>query len=318
MREPAGRVCVVGSVNIDTTYLVPAIPRPGETILAGGKSVAPGGKGANQAAAAAAMGSLVTFVGCVGDDPEADLAIDSLRQHGVDVSEVGRVRGTATGTAAIFVSDGGENVIVVDAGANRRLGPDVVGAHLDRAAYDVVLAQLEIDIRAVRAAANGARGARFILNPAPIPDDVEQLRELLPRTNVLVLNRPELARLAGTPFPATRGELGPCVAALGFNGTLMVTLGSEGVVVYDGDHGSRVVTWIEPVIVDTVDTTGAGDAFCGVLAHELAAGRSVIEAARRANTMAAFSTTVGGARVSAALFRAGDPPRVSGVPARPS
>jgi ribokinase len=313
---PSGRVCVVGSINIDTIYQVPSIPRPGETVLATGKAVLPGGKGANQAVAAASMGSEVTFVGCVGDDPEAVLAIASLVEHGIDVLHIGRLEGTATGTAAILVDQGGENIIAVDPGANRRLTPEAVTAHLDSVVYGVVLAQLEIDLQAVMAAAVSSREAVFILNPAPISDDVATMRELLRHTDVLVPNRQELARLAGTSIPTTREELDRCAAGLAFDGTLIVTLGSSGVVVYEGHASDRRSTRLEPIPVETIDTTGAGDAFCGVLAHVLAEGGDVVEAARRANEMAAISTTIVGARVSAGLFRTGRRPQASGAPAR--
>lgn len=318
MTDSRGRVCVVGSINIDTTYLVPAIPRPGETVLATGKVVAPGGKGANQAAAAAAMGSRVAFVGRVGDDPEAALAIGSLTQHGVDVSQLLSIAGSATGTAVILVAQGGENVIAVDPGANRMLTPESVEAHLAVTAYDVILAQLEIDPATVLAAARSRRGATFVLNPAPILADHAMTRELLRHIDILVPNEPELGRLVGGPTPATREELDRAVDALDFDGIVVVTLGAEGAVVYDGGAAGRRRTALEPVRVETVDTSGAGDVFCGVLAHGLAAGDGVVEAARRANEMASRSTTVVGARVPAGLFRSAGPRPESEVPVRPS
>jgi ribokinase len=303
MTRSSGRICVVGSINIDTTYLVPAIPRPGETVLAAGKLVAPGGKGANQAAAAGAMGSRVAFVGRVGDDREAALATGSLTQHGVDVSQLLRITGSATGTAVILVDQGGENVIAVDPGANRMLTAEAVAAHLAATAYDVILAQLEIDPATVLAAARNRHGATFVLNPAPILEDHAMTREILRHVDVLVPNESELGRLVGRPTPATRVELDGAVEALGFDGIVVVTLGAEGAVVYDGGAAGRRRTAIEPVRVETVDTSGAGDVFCGVLAHGLAAGDGVVEAARRANVVASRSTTVVGARGSAELFR---------------
>lgn len=309
MTGVSGRVCVVGSINIDTTYVVPSIPLPGETLLAVGKVVAPGGKGANQAVAAAAMGSIVTFVGCVGDDPEAALAIASLAERGIDVSQVTRLRGTATGTAVILVDENGENVIAVDPGANNRLSPLPVVAHLASAQYEVVLAQLEIDLRTVGEVAQASGDAKFILNPAPISGDAAAMHELVRHADVLVPTRPELARLSGTPVPRTREELDACVARLDFDAVLIVTLGADGVVVYQGEARARRATWIEPISVQSIDTTGAGDAFCGVVAHVLAEGGDVVEAARRANEMAALSTTVAGARVPADLFRGAPRPR---------
>lgn len=303
MTHSGGRVCVVGSINIDTTYLVPVIPKPGETVLASGKVVAPGGKGANQAAAAAAMGSQVAFVGRVGDDQEAALAIASLTQHGVDVGQLLRITGYATGTAVILVDQGGENVIAVDPGANRTLTAEAVATHLSSAAYDVILTQLEIDPASVLAAARNRRGATFVLNPAPILSDHAMTRELLGHVDVLVPNTSELGGLVGRPAPATREELDRAIEALAFRGIVVVTLGAEGAMVYDTRPTTRKRTPIEPVRVETIDTSGAGDVFCGVLAHGLASGESVVEAARRANEMASRSTMVVGARAPAGLFR---------------
>lgn len=302
MTNPSSKICVVGSVNIDTTYRVPQIPAPGETLLAINKTVAPGGKGANQAVAAASMGSQVALLGCIGHDPEADLAIASLARHGVDVSQLTTVGDAPTGTAVLLVDDRGENVIVVAPGANQRVDPDLVAAHLSSTSYDVVLSQLEINLDAIISAARNRGPATFILNPAPVTADAAALRELLEYTDVLVPNRPELARLAGQPLPTDQDGLDRCVAQLDFDGVVLVTLGSAGVAVYD--HGpSHRPTYIEAVRVESVDTTGAGDTFCGVLGHFMAQHGDVTQAARQANELAALSTTVRGAQVAPDLFR---------------
>ncbi len=304
MTNPSSSVCVVGSVNIDTTYLVPQIPALGETVLAINKTVGPGGKGANQAVVAASMGSQVTLLGCVGDDVEAALATASLIRRGVDVSQLMRIGDASTGTAVLLVDDRGENVIAVDPGANRRVDPEVVAAHLASRSYDVVLAQLEISLPAVVSAARNSGRATFILNPAPMTTDEATVRDLLEHTDVLVPNRPELGRLAGQPLPITREELDRCVARLDFDGVVLVTLGSAGVAVYDRGP-TRRPTYIEAVRVESVDTTGAGDTFCGVLGHFIAQHGDIAQAARQANEMAALSTTVRGAQVPPDLFRAG-------------
>jgi ribokinase len=309
LKYPSSKVCVVGSVNIDTTYRVSRIPAPGETLLAIDKTVAPGGKGANQAVAAASMGSQVALLGCIGHDAEAGLATASLTRHRVDMSQLATVGDAPTGTAVLIVDDRGENVIVVDPGANQRVDPDLVAAHLSSTSYDVVLSQLEINLHAVISAARNSGSATFILNPAPMTADAAALRDLLEYTDVLVPNRPELARLAGQPLPTDQQGLDRCVAQLEFDGVVLVTLGSAGVAVYD--HGpSHRPTYIEAVSVESVDATGAGDTFCGVLGHFMAQHGDVTQAARQANEMAALSTTVRGAQVPDYLFRtASRPPR---------
>ena len=315
MKIPSSRVCVVGSVNIDTTYRVPQIPAPGETLLAINRTVSPGGKGANQAVAAASMGSQVALLGCIGHDAEADLALASLTRHRVDVSQLTTVADAPTGTAVVLVDDRGENVIVVDPGANQRIDPVLVAAHLLSTAYDVVLSQLEINLDAVISAAQNSGPATFILNPAPMPADAAALRDLLGYTDVLVPNRPELARLAGQPLPTDRAGLDRCVARLEFDGVVLVTLGSAGVAVYDRGPSHRP-TYIEAVRVESVDTTGAGDTFCGVLGHFIAQHVDVTHAARQANEMAALSTTVRGAQVPPGLFRTAGRRPASAVPGR--
>jgi ribokinase len=303
-RSPSGStgtVCVVGSVNVDTTYRVPHIPALGESVIAVGKTIAPGGKGANQAVAAAGMGSRVVFIGCTGRDAEAELAVAALVRHGVDVSQVRAVSEAPTGTAILVVDERGENVIVADPGANQRLDAGMVSAHLSSMSYDVVLAQLETSLDAVTSAAASRGSATFILNPAPIKPDHDPFGDLFAGTDVLVPNRPELARLAGRPLPTDQDELDRCVARLEFGGTVVVTLGGAGVAIYD--RGTlRRPTLVEAERVHSVDTTGAGDAFCGVLAHFMAQHGDVTRAARQANQMAALSTTAHGAQIPVGLF----------------
>jgi ribokinase len=294
------KLCVIGSINVDTTYRVQQIPVLGETILASHKSVAPGGKGANQAVAAASMGSRVSMVGCIGSDPDGEYALHSLVARDVDVSQVRALGKAPTGTAVLIVDEHGENVIVVDPGANQCLDPHQVAAHLSLVQYDVVLAQLEVNLDAVVAAASSCGAATFVLNPAPMKASHAALNELLKHTDVLVPNRLELARLAGREPPTDQAALDRCVAELGFGGVMSVTLGSAGVAVYERGPGRRP-TLIEAVPVPTVDTSGAGDVFCGVFCHWMAKDGNVVGAARRANEMAALSTTFRGAQLPPSL-----------------
>lgn len=293
----AQAVCVVGSINVDTTYRVSWPPAVGETVLASDRMVAPGGKGANQAAAVARLGGSVSLVGCTGEDPDAAIATESLLRWGVDLSQVRTIADVPTGTAVIVVSDDGENLIVVHPGANRCLDPGLVATHLRSRAHAVVLAQLEINLDAVLSAAQHSGPATFILNPAPMPADPSLLSDILECTDVLVPNRVELGRLAGQQTPADRAALDRCVARLGFVGPVLVTLGSAGVAVYERGSLDRAKI-IPGVPVEAIDTSGAGDAFCGALGHYLARDDDLIWAAREANQVAAYSTTRRGAQLS--------------------
>lgn len=285
---------MVGSINIDTTLRVPTMPGPGETILASGRTFSPGGKGANQAVAAATLGSSVRFVGAVGSDDNAQIGLDALTSRGIDVTGVRRLSDTPTGTAIILVADDGENLIVVDPAANDQVDAQWVEQSIGDCVEDVVLGQLEVPVEALVAAAD-AGPATLVLNPAPARSAAE-LAQVLPRVDVLVPNRAELGQLAGRSTPATLAEVAECAAALDFDGALVVTLGGDGAAIVAPD-GS--VEQVPAPVVDARDTSGAGDAFCGVLAHELAAGRDLSTAVRRAVALASTSTRHEGARVPA-------------------
>lgn len=242
-----GRVLVVGSLNVDLVATVPAQPRPGETVLGSGLRRFPGGKGANQAVAAAAAGAAVRLVGCVGTDREGAAYLDGLAARGVDVSGVRRVAGRPTGTALITVDPQGENAIVVVPGANAALRPSDLD--IDLADADVVLLQLEVPLavvtEAVRRAA--AAGTRVVLNVAPY---AELAPDVLDLADPVVANEHEAAALRRPPR------------------SLVVTLGARGARwLRDG-----TVVEVAAPVADVVDTTGAGDAFAGALAAALATG----------------------------------------------
>lgn len=301
MSRPSPRhVCVVGSLNIDTTLRVAALPGPGQTTLAAGRAVAQGGKGANQAVAARGQGSEVTLVAAVGDDNAGRASLDDLRAHGIDVSATQSIADTATGSAVVLVADDGENVIVVDPGANAALDEEWVRARVTLAAPDVVLAQLEVPLSCVRAAAEAFTGRYFILNPAPMRSTRADLESVLSHADVLVPNRPELAQLAGAELPVSMEAVDQCARRLDFVGTLVVTLGREGAAVYS-ERGRRRLAHVSAAAVDVVDTTGAGDAFCGVLADRLARGEEIVDAVEQATRVAGLSTTVHGAQVPPTL-----------------
>lgn len=293
---PGPRVCVVGSLNVDTILTVPVLPAAGETGLATSRSTTQGGKGSNQAVAAASQGGTVSFVAALGGDAAGAEGLAHLSARGVDVSAVRVLEGPSTGAAVVLVAEDGENVIVVDQGANGLLDSDWVCDQVTRLDPDLVLAQLEVPFDSVLAAAEAAGERPFVLNPAPMPEDPSRLAPILPLCDVLVPNRPELARLAGEPAVATLEDVDRCAARLAFPGTLVVTLGADGAAVY-APGGGRRLTVVRPPAVEVVDTTGAGDAFCGVLANRLARGFDVVAAVEDATRLSALSTTVRGAQV---------------------
>jgi ribokinase len=281
-------VTSVGSLNLDVTITVETLPAPGETVLGTSATRAGGGKGGNQAAAARAAGASVAMVARVGDDDAGRLMLEDLVGRGVDVEAVARVAGEYSGSATIAVdSRHGENLIIVDPGANGALESADVRVDAVRDAA-VVLAQLEVPIPAVLAAAEHATG-RFILNPSPA---MPLPAALLERVAVLVVNQSELGILAGVETPRGVAEATAALDALGPPGPTIVTLGAAGALVHDGSSLHELAA----LRVTSVDTTGAGDCFCGILAARLAAGDSLVEAARLASAGAALATMAPGAR----------------------
>ncbi|MDQ3176910.1 MAG: ribokinase [Actinomycetota bacterium] len=250
-------------------------PHPGETVLGTAYAQHPGGKGLNQAVAAARAGATVRFVGAVGNDDAGRLLFDVLSSEGIDASEV-RTSTMPTGRAVIVVADEGENTIVVVPGANA----DAVVTSLPPC--DVVLAQLELRLAVIAGALRTARerGILTMLNPAPVVALGDALREALAMCDVVVPNEHELVLLGGAPALLATGV-----------GTVIVTKGARGVDVVRGDG----VEHVDAHEVTPVDTTGAGDTFCGYLAAGLAAGVDDGDAVRRAVVAAALSTTRAGA-----------------------
>ena len=291
------RVCVVGSLNIDVSYRVATLPMPGETVLALDRERDFGGKGGNQAIAVAVLGGDVGFVGAVGADESGQDYLDHLRRHAVDTSGVTQAAAVATGTAMVFVDDVGENLIVVDPGANSSVQPDAVSHAIRACSPSVVLAQLEIPIDALEAIVEAIPDTTtFILNPAPMPPDPNALAKVLPRVDILVPNRTELGQLAGLNEPVTITDVAACLTALRFERPVVVTLGADGAAVFERGAELRQVPAVR---VEPVDTTGAGDAFCGALAAGLAAGLSLDESVREAVKVAGRSTTLRGAQLTA-------------------
>ena len=287
MPEQASLI-VVGSLNLDLVVEVARLPAPGETLLAEGYSRGLGGKGANQAVSAARHGVGVAMIGCVGDDLEGRRLTDALAAERIDVSGVRARDDAASGVAHIAVDQDGTNTILVVPGANAMLSAADVEREIGRLpAPDVILAQLEVPLDAVIAATGGTASC-VVLNPAPaqaLPS------ELLRHVDVLVPNVPELGTLTGGGVPRTIEDISARGRALADGLGVVVTMGEAGALVLDGAG----VTHVPAPRVDAVDTTGAGDAFCGSLAAGIADGLGLVDAARRAVRVGSLSTRRRGA-----------------------
>jgi len=283
-------IVVVGSANLDTVVPVPRQPRAGETILGGDHSLVPGGKGANQAVAAARLGRRTSFVGRVGDDSAGVRLRRGLEQANVNVDHLRTTEATPSGIALITVTPDGDNSIVVSPGANNHVSAaDMEPAKNMLESASVLLVQHEIPAEAVHAAVLAAWG-QVILNPAParpLPPEV------LEAIDVLVPNQTELAELAGEAVPTTPQEAAALVRKLGL-ATVVVTLGSRGALVIDGGSVEHVPA---PSIIP-IDTTAAGDAFCAALADGLAQGEDLLAATQWAVRVGAVTCLRAGAQPS--------------------
>lgn len=292
--RPSRRIVVVGSLNIDLVVRTLHLPRPGETVRGADFETIPGGKGANQAVAAARLAGPadhVVMVGRVGDDGFAAVLRQSLSAAGVEIDQVKTVPGP-TGNAMIAVEASGENFIIITPGANGTITPE----DLDQIApllggADLLLLQLEVPLPVVERAARLARegGATVILNPAPAPEGplpASLLRDL----SILIPNESEAARLAGVAEPRAAAQ---ALRALGVP-VVIVTLGSRGALLID-EAGERHVP---AFTVTPVDTTAAGDAFAGALAVALVEGQALPDAVRFAAGAGALAATRPGAQPS--------------------
>lgn len=279
-------VVVLGSANRDLVLSVQALPRPGETVLARSLRRNAGGKGANQAVAAARGGASTAFVGAVGTDPDGDLLAGALADAGVNLCRLRRSE-LPTGTALVVVDDNGENHIVVAPGANATMQAlRAEDAAATRGAA-VLLVQLEVPLSIVVEAAAVAcdAGVRVVLNAAPasaLPS------ALWPSLDVLVVNEHEAVAVSG----GARGIDSAVTALLGRVPRVVVTLGAAGALVADRSGGRERIA---AVAARVVDTTGAGDTFCGVFAAALAAGELVPDAVCLANAAASLSVETPGA-----------------------
>jgi ribokinase len=296
MKGEIMKIVIVGSSNTDMIIKTARIPKPGETVIGGTFSMAAGGKGANQAVAAARVGGKVTFVARVGSDPFGTRAVEGFLADGIDVSHVVRDKKAASGVALIFVDAAGENSIAVASGANAALSvADVMKARAVISSADVLLMQLETPIETVQAAAEIAakQNVPVILNPAPaqpLP------KSLLRQISVLTPNEHEAELLTGIPVHNVKdaAAAGDVLIAKGV-GMVIITLGPKGAYV----HSDSFKGMIPGFSVTAFDTTAAGDVFNGALAVAFAEKRPMPEAVRFANAAAALSVTKLGAQGSA-------------------
>lgn len=281
------RITVVGSANVDLVFRTPRFPAPGETVLGTSFATVPGGKGANQAVAAAKLGGDVQFVCCLGDDPFGSLLLDSLEGAGVDCRSVRRLPDVPTGAANIVIDASGQNQIVVAPGANWKLSAEHVRTALLGA--EVVLCQLEVPDEAVEEA---SRAPRFILNPAPARDLSDGL---LSRCLAVVPNETETERLTGiTPSDLESCHRASRVLLDKEVGNVVLTLGERGCF-WCSPSGDLHLPAEE---VEPIDTVAAGDAFCGALALRYAETGDWKESLGFANRAAAIAVTRLGAHES--------------------
>ena len=295
-RETRSRVTVVGSLNMDLVVRAPRLPQGGETLAGSTFAQVAGGKGGNQAVAAARLGAQVSMLGCVGADANGAQLRAGLEAEGIGCTAVETGR-QATGVALIVVDDASQNAIVIVAGSNGEVTPETIVRHeAELAAADVVICQLETPPDTVRAALAAARrlGKTVILNPAPASGPLPT--DWLPLIDYLIPNELEAAALTGLPVDSPE-DAAKADAALRASGVrnVLVTLGPRGVHATLDDAAPVLY---EAQKVKAVDTTAAGDTFIGGFAAQLAQGESVDAAIRFAQRAAALSVTRAGAQPS--------------------
>ncbi len=282
------RIAVVGSANIDLTTFTNQFPKPGETIFGQKFDLGFGGKGANQAVAARLCGAEVFMVARVGSDLFGPATIENFRKQGIDATHVKQVEGLSSGVAPIFVEPNGQNRILVVKGANDALQPaDVDAAAETLKSADCIVLQFEIPVATVYYTIEFARkhGIRCILNPAPAhPVDLGALKDL----DYFVPNETEAETITGSPVKNAE-DAKRCAEKLVAGGIrrVIITLGANGSLLSSRDGSEH----LPPFAVNTVDSTGAGDAFIGSFAVFLGEGVPENEAVRRANLYAGLSTT---------------------------
>jgi ribokinase len=289
------RILVIGSLNIDVVINLKHLPQPGETITGLEKKEHPGGKGANQAYAAAKLGGNTVMIGMVGADGYGQALRSSLKSAGVDTSGIIVQQGTETGLAFIYVDENGENTIVLASGANAVLSSeDIRGMERLTDASDIVLMQLEIPIETVAYAieAAGRKGKTIVLDPAPVRDGIEAIYD---KVDILTPNEGELAALTGMSTDTIEGAGSAAKSLIQKGvGAVIVTLGGKGALLVQKDKTKR----FPAKSVKAVDTTAAGDVFSAAVCAALSEGKDIEEAIVFANAASAITVTREGAQPS--------------------
>ena len=292
------KILVIGSSNTDMVIKSECLPLPGETVIGGKFEIFAGGKGANQAVAAARAGGDVTMVTAVGDDTFGSQTITNLKKEQINTSLIKIVKGSPSGVALIMVDKMGENLISVTPGANHCLNPEDI-KKINFENYLYVVLQMEVPLKTVLYAIQKSkeRGCQVILNPAPalkLPDDI------FPNIDVLIPNRTELQIMVGENIKSQKSiiESSKLLLKKGVK-NIVVTLGSQGVI-YINEKG---VNKIDAIKVNAIDTVGAGDCFVGCLATALSKGREMLDAIRFACAAAAISVQKPGAQNSLPYLR---------------
>jgi ribokinase len=300
------RLTVLGSLNMDISVTVPRLPAPGATVLGSAAVFTPGGKGANQAVAAARLGAEVRMTGCVGGDDFGRRLLAALREAGVDAEGVRVVDHIPTGLAMISVDRAGENIITVAPGANHEVGAADAATSVG-APYDALVISAEVPVPAIRAALARAQGTLCVLNLAPVPEQAAAI--VADGVEWLVVNESEAGAILGRPVEGLK-DAAQAAAEL-------VTAGARHAVVTAGAHGAALAgpdgdpLTIEAFEVEAVDTVGAGDTFVGALAVTLAAGVPAAGAVRAAAAAGATAATRPGAQ--AGMPRPADVRAVTGL-----
>ena len=291
------KIMVIGSTNMDMVVRTNHIPVPGETILGGGFFMNPGGKGANQAVAIARLGGSVLFISKIGDDIFGKQSSQLFDEEGIDTRGLVPDEESPSGVALITVDGQGENSIVVAPGANANLTPGDLERTLDHIdGFGILLMQLEIPIETVKKAAQlvSGKGTKVILNPAPVPANMHKTKQLFPFIDIITPNVREAEMLTGISVHDVESaqKAAKAIYAQGVE-NVVITMGRMGAMVME--YGGEM-THIPATVVDTIDTTAAGDAFNGALAVGLSEGKSLLESVRFACQAAAITVTRMGAQ----------------------
>ena len=290
------RLTVLGSLNMDISVTVPRLPAPGATVLGSAAVFTPGGKGANQAVAAARLGADVRMTGCVGGDDFGRRLLAALREAGVDAAGVRVVDDVPTGLAMISVDRAGENLITVAPGANHEVGAADAATSVG-APYDALVISAEVPVPAIRAALARAQGTLCVLNLAPVPEQAAAI--VADGVEWLVVNESEAGAVLGRPVEGLKDAAAAAAELVGAGARhAVVTAGAHGAALA-GPDGDPLT--IEAFDVEAVDTVGAGDTFVGALAVTLAAGVPAAEAVRAAAAAGATAATRPGAQAGMPL-----------------